>query len=122
MKLTLKDALSLIVLMSLVFLFINIVFADRKEDRSACSYIFQVDVNKADKSELRLIPGIGPALADKIIDKRQELGGFDHLEDLMLVHGIGEKIFQKIKPFLKIENSKTKGRSAALLTEMNFAG
>lgn len=56
-----------------------------------------VDINSADKTTLMTLPGIGESKADKIIAYRQENGGFSAIEDLMLVGGIKEGLFNKVK-------------------------
>ncbi len=56
-----------------------------------------VNVNKADVEELDTIRGIGPLLAQRIVDFRQANGRFEHLEDLVKVPGIGQAKFEKIK-------------------------
>ena len=43
------------------------------------------------------MPGIGPAKAKKIIQKREELNGFKSIEQITEVKGIGEKSFEKLK-------------------------
>ena len=55
-----------------------------------------ININTATLNELLLLPGIGPVLAQRIIDYRMEIGGFQSVEELMEVKGIGEKIFAKI--------------------------
>ena len=47
-----------------------------------------VDLNRADETDLAAIPGIGPALATRIIAFRKAQGPFKRVEDLMLVPGI----------------------------------
>ena len=49
-----------------------------------------VDVNTAGLDELDTLDGIGPALAQRIIDYREEHGPFSSLEELLEVKGIGE--------------------------------
>ena len=46
------------------------------------------------------LPGVGESKADKIIDYRQTNGGFKTIEDIMLVAGIKEGMYNKIKDFI----------------------
>lgn len=55
------------------------------------------DLNKADKIELDALPGIGPALAQRIIEYREEHGAFSCPEDLKNVKGIGDALFEKLR-------------------------
>ena len=56
----------------------------------------KVNINSAGIDELISLPGIGEKTAEKIINKRIELGEFNTLEDIMLVPGIGSKTYEKI--------------------------
>lgn len=56
-----------------------------------------VDINSADKATLMTLPGIGESKADKIIAYREENGRFSSIEDIMLVGGIKEGLFNKVK-------------------------
>ena len=56
-----------------------------------------IDVNHADLQELQRINGIGPAIAQRIIDYRQAHGAFTRLEDLRNVKGIGQARFEQIR-------------------------
>ena len=62
----------------------------------------KVDINSAGIDELKSLPGIGEKTAEKIINKRNELGEFNALEDLMLVPGIGSKTFEKLLSYIQI--------------------
>jgi competence protein ComEA len=62
----------------------------------------KVNLNTATVSQLEDLPGIGPALAARIVDHRQKNGAFKSVEDLMAVKGIGEKNFAKIQGFLSV--------------------
>lgn len=56
----------------------------------------EVDINTASEAELDTLPGIGPALAQRIISQREENGLFHYPEDLLSVYGIGEKTLDKL--------------------------
>lgn len=61
-----------------------------------------VDLNRASAEELTAVPGIGKALAQRIVDFREQHGPFARVEDLMKVKGIGEKSFEKIRPHVTV--------------------
>jgi competence protein ComEA len=60
-------------------------------------------VNTASAAELELLPGIGPALAGRIIEHRQANGPFRAVEDLTKVRGIGPKTLDKLRPRVKVD-------------------
>lgn len=57
----------------------------------------KININTADKSELDTLPGVGPALAEQIVEYRQANGGFNDIDGLKKVPGIGPSKFEKIK-------------------------
>ena len=57
----------------------------------------KVNLNAADSPQLQSLSGIGPSMAQRIIDYRQEHGAFQRVEDLQKVRGIGAKTFDKLK-------------------------
>jgi competence ComEA-like helix-hairpin-helix protein len=59
---------------------------------------FLVDVNRADAAELAQLPVIGPKLAARIIEYRDEHGPFRSLDDLNEIPGIGPKTLAAIRP------------------------
>jgi competence protein ComEA len=56
-----------------------------------------VDVNRADPAELTLLPGIGPALAGRIVADRGSRGPFARVEDLDRVPGIGPATIDRLR-------------------------
>lgn len=62
---------------------------------------FQVDINTADWPELIQVPGIGQALARRIVETRRTTGPFNDHDDLRRVHGIGAKTLEQIRPYLR---------------------
>ena len=55
----------------------------------------RIDINTATEKELKMIPGIGPVMAARIIAARP----FRSADDLKRVNGIGEKKYEKIRPY-----------------------
>jgi comEA protein len=69
-----------------------------------------INVNTATSAELEKLPGVGPAMALRIVEYRQKNNGFKKLEDLMQVKGIGEKTFLKLKPLVTITPARISER------------
>lgn len=61
-----------------------------------------VNLNTATLDELNSLPGIGPTLAQRIIDYRTQNGNFSTIEDLMNVSGIGVSTFEEIKNLITV--------------------
>lgn len=66
-----------------------------------------VNVNEADAGKLALLPRVGPALAERIIEFREANGKFKQPEDLMQVRGIGQKTFDLMKPYVATSGATT---------------
>lgn len=62
---------------------------------------FTVNVNTADETELAQLPGLGTAMARRIIDYRQEHGPFTTLDGLLDVPGIGPATLAAMRPHLR---------------------
>jgi competence protein ComEA len=62
----------------------------------------KVNINSAEKSELDALPGVGPALAERIIEYRQTNGSFGDIDELKKVPGIGSSKFEKLKEKITI--------------------
>ena len=63
----------------------------------------KIDINTADAETLSTLKGIGPSTAKRIVEYREKAGNFKTVEDLMDVKGIGEKSFQRLKPFITVK-------------------
>ena len=62
-----------------------------------------LNINTATADELETLPNIGPVLAQRIIDYRNQIGRFSFAEQLLDVEGIGEKTFAGIKDYITVE-------------------
>ncbi|MBC7262248.1 MAG: ComEA family DNA-binding protein [Chloroflexi bacterium] len=63
----------------------------------------KININTASAGELETLPGIGPTLAQRIVDYRQSNGSFQRPEDIKKVKGIGDGIFAQIKDLITVE-------------------
>lgn len=61
-----------------------------------------VNLNTADAAALETLPRVGPALAQRIIDWRTAHGGFDSVDHLMNVSGIGQKTFDQLRELVTV--------------------
>ncbi|MDE2689249.1 MAG: helix-hairpin-helix domain-containing protein [Acidobacteriota bacterium] len=66
-----------------------------------------VNINTADAAALSLLPGVGPSTAGRIVEFRTDNGKFESPTDLMLVRGIGERSFERMRPYVTIEGETT---------------
>ncbi|MEO0093023.1 MAG: helix-hairpin-helix domain-containing protein [candidate division WOR-3 bacterium] len=62
-----------------------------------------LDINLATAKELEALPGIGPVLAQRIVEERNRIGKFSTIEDLLKIKGIGKKKLAMIRSRIKIE-------------------
>ena len=62
----------------------------------------KVSINSADKTQLAALPGIGDALAQRVIDYRSKNGRFTALADIKKVSGIGDARYNKIKDLISL--------------------
>ena len=61
-----------------------------------------IDINTASMDQLQQIPGVGPVLAQRIVTYREQNGGFQAVEQLTEVSGIGEATFAQMQPMVTV--------------------
>jgi competence protein ComEA len=66
---------------------------------------YQVDLNQAERAELLQLPAVGESLAQRILDYRREHGGFQRVEDLRRVKGIGQLTLERLRPWVCVTES-----------------
>ncbi len=67
----------------------------------------KLNLNTSTAEQLELLPGVGPAKAERIIAFRQKHGAFKRVADLRRVKGFGRKTLKKLEPFLDIKGETT---------------
>lgn len=62
----------------------------------------KISINQGSKEQLMMLPGIGESKAQAIIQYREENGGFQSLEELKNVNGIGDTVFAKVEVYISL--------------------
>jgi competence protein ComEA len=62
------------------------------------------DLNRADRSQLLQLPGVGPNLADRIASVRDDRGGFDTVDQLRNVPGVGPARIERLRPLVRADS------------------
>ena len=75
----------------------------------------RVDLNHATASDLEALPGIGPKLAQRVIEHRAAHGPFKRVEDLRQVKGIGHKKFDRLRSYVVATQAKSPSRPKGTL-------
>jgi competence protein ComEA len=65
-----------------------------------------LDLNTATAEDLEALPGVGPVLAQRIIEYRQSRGPFQTIYNLLAVHGIGKKKLAQLKPLIRVASQE----------------
>ncbi len=58
----------------------------------------RLNLNRATRAELERLPGVGPALAARIVEHRERHGPFRRVEHLLAVRGVSERRFAELRP------------------------
>ena len=72
----------------------------------AAPALLKVNINTASAEELDGLPGIGPVLAQRIVDERETNGPYTGAEDLTRVEGIGQAIVESIQDHIITEDTQ----------------
>jgi len=70
---------------------------------AAATTQFPINLNTATAEQLEAIPGIGPVLAQRIIEYRQTHGRFQSVDELLEVRGIGPKRLENMRPYVVVK-------------------
>lgn len=73
--------------------------------RAASNFVgtpLTVDLNRATAEELDKLPGIGPAVAARIVARRDSVRRFQKIEDLDPIRGIGPALIEKLRPMVTV--------------------
>jgi competence ComEA-like helix-hairpin-helix protein len=76
--------------------------------QSAVASIFRpqgeerIDINAASVEELRRLPGVGPALASRIVEHRRRHGPFKRPQDVIIVRGMSAKLYRRIANLIRV--------------------
>ncbi len=68
----------------------------------AVDLVYPININTADRATLQLLPGIGETYAKRIIEYREQNGGFDTVEELLNIKGIGERRLERLRPVVTL--------------------
>jgi len=80
----------------------------KKEKGSSLLREGKVDLNTADRETLMALPGIGPAMAERILADRWERGPYGAPDELIRVKGIGAKTLERLLPYLSGASAEPK--------------
>ncbi|NDV70055.1 helix-hairpin-helix domain-containing protein [Dysgonomonas sp. 25] len=73
-----------------------------------------IEINTADTTLLKQIPGIGSSYSRRIVNYRNSLGGYVRIEQLREVWGLDEDLYQRIKPYITLEGNPKRIRINSL--------
>src|SRR5271168_2689450 len=104
-------ALRRVVILLLCLFLCPAVFAKKKPPAAP------VNLNTATSEQLQQVPGIGPSMADKILQMRKSYGAFKSVDDLLAVRGIGPKRLDKMRKYLVVAKVTAKQQSGAPVTK-----
>lgn len=85
--------------------YIDLSSTDNFKREAKSKDLTMIDLNTADKSELRSLNGIGPHFSKKIVEYRKKLGGYISVDQIMDIHGMGKERFEMIQEYMFIKDT-----------------
>lgn len=79
--------------------------SDTKGTQGGEPTVCRININEATPEQLQLLPGVGPAIAGRIVEARP----IASVDDLLAVRGIGEKTMQKLRPLVTVAGETLTG-------------
>ncbi len=70
---------------------------------SPAQAVSKVNLNRASADELQTLPGVGPVLAQRMVEWRKAHGRYRTIDDLQEVKGIGKKRLEQLRPLLTVK-------------------
>lgn len=95
------------------FLILSLVLLSGVARAESESSGMPLDLNRATAEQLESLPGIGAAKAAAILAVRDTKGGFQSMEELESVRGIGPALVEKLRPLVKVGKSQASAGKAA---------
>ena len=89
------------------------VEAQARRANEPASAAAKVDLNTATGEELESLPRVGPRTAELIIQYREQHDGFEKIEELMNVRGIGETTFLRLRSLITVTPIKARQSNAS---------
>ena len=87
--------------------FLAAVLARGAEATDASASGKKININQASTTQIANLPRIGTKVAERIVEYRKAHGQFGQPEELMEVRGVGEKLFQELKPYIALSGPTT---------------
>lgn len=101
-----KIAFAAMTLTALVLFSATAQASPRRAEQSQKALSGVVNLNTASEAELVLLPGVGKAIAQRIVEHRARQP-FQRIDELLAVKGIGQRTFQRISPYLTVSGPTT---------------
>ena len=107
------EQIALVTLGALAMIVTGVILVQRAMDRPAPFHgapavegseaLYRIDINTATESELLLLPGIGAALAARIVRSRESVGEFAAVDDLARVRGVTPETIERLRPLVRTD-------------------